>query len=95
MFGSANALTNYNISSSVANEYTMKSAENKTSKANMNTYITNNIKKDGEFVTFKYSTSQHIVFHSCGKWYSDFKQGTPAGCGGTNTVYSNIHFFNK
>ena len=95
LFGSANALTNYNISSSVANEYTMKSAENKTSKANMNTYITNNIKKDGEFVTFKYSTSQHIVFHSCGKWYSDFKQGTPAGCGGTNTVYSNIHFFNK
>lgn len=95
LFGSANALTNYNISSSVANEYTMKSAENKTGKANMNTYITNNIKKDGEFVTFKYSTSQHIVFHSCGKWYSDFKQGTPAGCGGTNTVYSNIHFFNK
>lgn len=95
LFGSTNALTNYNISSSVANEYTMKSAENKTGKANMNTYITNNIKKDGEFVTFKYSTSQHIVFHSCGKWYSDFKQGTPAGCGGTNTVYSNIHFFNK
>ena len=95
LFGSANALTNYNISSSVANEYTMKSAENKTGKTNMNTYITNNLKKDGEFVTFKYSTSQHIVFHSCGKWYSDFKQGTPAGCGGTNTVYSNIHFFNK
>lgn len=95
LFGSANALTNYNISSSVANEYTMKSAENKTGKSNMNTYITNNIKKDGEFVTFKYSTSQHIVFHSVGKWYSDFKQGTPAGCGGTNTVYSNIHFFNK
>ena len=95
LFGSTNALTNYNISSSVSNEYTMKSAENKTGKANMNTYITNNIKKDGEFVTFKYSTSQHIVFHSCGKWYSDFKQGTPAGCGGTNTVYSNIHFFNK
>lgn len=95
LFGSANALTNYNISSSVANEYTMKSAENKTGKSNMNTYITNNIKKDGEFVTFKYSTSQHIVFHSCGNWYSDFKQGTPAGCGGTDTVYSNIHFFNK
>lgn len=95
LFGSANALTNYNISSSVSNEYTMKSAENKTGKANMNTYITNNIKKDGEFVTFKYSTSQHIVFHSSGKWYSDFKQGTPSGCGGTNTVYSNIHFFNK
>ena len=95
LFGSTNALTNYNISSSVANEYTMKSAENKTGKANMNNYISNNIKKDGEFVTFKYSTSQHIVFNSCGKWYSDFKQGTPAGCGGTNTVYSNIHFFNK
>ncbi len=95
LFGSANALTNYNISSSVANEYTLKSAENKTGKTNMNNYITNNIKKDGEFVTFKYSTSQHIVFHSSGKWYSDFKQGTPAGCGGTNTVYSNIHFFNK
>lgn len=95
LFGSANALTNYNISSSVANEYTMKSAENKTGKSNMNTYITNNIKKDGEFVTFKYSTSQHVVFHSGCKWYSDFKQGTPSGCGGTNTVYSNIHFFNK
>ena len=95
LFGSTNALTNYNISSSVANEYTMKSAENKTGKANMNNNISNNIKKDGEFVTFKYSTSQHIVFNSCGKWYSDFKQGTPAGCGGTNTVYSNIHFFNK
>ena len=95
LFGSANALTNYNISSSVASEYAMKSAENKTGKINMKTYITNNLKKDGEFVTFQYSTSQHIVFHSGGKWYSDFKQGTPAGCGGSNTLYSNIHFFNK
>lgn len=95
LFGSANALTNYNISSSVASEYTIKSADNKTGKSNMNTYITNNLKKDGEFVTFKYSTSQHIVFHSGGKWYSDFKQGTPAGCGNENTLYSNVHFFNK
>ena len=95
LFGSANALTNYNISSSVASEYAMKSAENKTGKSNMNTYITNNIKKDGEFVTFQYSTSQHIVFHSGGKWYSDFKQGTPAGCGKESTLYSNIRFFNK
>jgi hypothetical protein len=95
LFGSANALTNYNISSSVANEYTMKSAENKTGKSNMNTYIADNLTKDGEFVTFQYSTSQHIVFHSGGKWYSDFKQGTAAGCGGKNTTYSNVHFFNR
>ena len=95
LFGSANALTNYNISSSVAGEYSIKTGENKTGKSNMNTYITDNLKKDGEFVTFKYSSSQHIVFYSCGKWYSDFKQGTPAGCGGSSTLYSNIHFFNK
>jgi hypothetical protein len=88
-------MTNYNISSSVANEYTMKSADSKTGKSKMNTYITDNITKDGEFVTFKYSTSQHIVFHSGGKWYSDFKQGTPAGCGKENTTYSNVHFFKR
>lgn len=95
LFGNANALTNYNISSSVAGEYAMKSADNKTGKSKMNTYITDNITKDGEFVTFKYSTSQHIVFHSGGKWYSDFKQGTPAGCGGESTLYSNVHFFKR
>ncbi len=61
----------------------------------MNTYIANNITKDGEFVTFKYSTSQHIVFHSNGKWYSDFKQGTASGCGNENTTYSNVHFFKR
>ena len=95
LFGSANSLTNYNISSSVAGEYSIKSADNKTGKANMNSYITNNLKKDGEFVTFKYSNSQHIVFYSSGQWYSDFKQGTAAGCGGNNTLYSNVHFFTR
>ena len=95
LFGSTNSLTNYNISSSVAGEYSIKSASNKTGKSKMNLYIADNIKKDGEFVTFKYANSQHIVFYSGGQWYSDFKQGTPAGCGGNNTLYSNIHFFNK
>lgn len=95
LFGSANTLTNYNISSSVAGEYTIKSGTNKTGKAKMNTHISNNIGKDGEFVTFQYATSQHIVFSSGGKWYSDFKQGTPAGCGGDKTLYSNVHFFTK
>jgi len=95
LFGSANALTNYNISSSVAGEYAIKSGTNKTGKSRMNTYIANNLKNDGEFVTFQYATSQHIVFHSGGKWYSDFKQGTPAGCGGESALYSNVHFFTK
>lgn len=95
LFGSANALTNYNISSSVANEYSKISAKNKTGKSNMNKYIADNLKKDGEFVTFKYSNSQHIVFHSAGGWYSDFKQGTPAGCGKESTTYSNVHFFTR
>ena len=95
LFGSTNALTNYNISSSVASEYAIKSAENKTGKSKMNIYITNNLKKDGEFVTFQYSSSQHIVFRSGDKWYSDFKQGTPSGCGNESTKYSNIHFFNR
>ena len=95
LFGSTNPMTNYNISSSVANEYAMKSADSKTGKSKMNTYITNNITKDGEFVTFKYSASQHIVFYSGGKWYSDFKQGTASGCGGENTTYSNVHFFKR
>lgn len=94
LFGSVNKLTKYNISSSVAGEYAIKSASNKTGKSKMNLYIQNNISRDGEFVTFKYATSQHIVFHSNGKWYSDFKQGTPAGCGNENTLYSDIHFFN-
>lgn len=95
LFGSTNALTNYNISSSVANEYSIKSAQNKTGKDNMNTYISDNLTKSGDFVTFKYSNSQHIVFYSNGKWYSDFKQGTASGCGGNNTLYSQVHFFNR
>jgi peptidoglycan hydrolase-like protein with peptidoglycan-binding domain len=93
LFGSVNALTNYNISASVAGEFLKTKASNKTGKDNMNSYIINNLKKDGEFVTFKYSTSQHIVFHSGGKWYSDFKQGTAAGCGNSKTLYSNVHFY--
>lgn len=92
LFGSTNALTNYNISSSVAGEYSKSKASNVTGKNNMNSKIKENIKNDGEFVTFQYGNSQHIVFYSSG-WYSDFKQGTPAGCGGNNTLYSNIHFF--
>lgn len=93
LFGSDNALTNYNISSSVANEYIMKSGKNKTGKSNMNTHISQNLKKDGEFVTFKYANSQHIVFRSGGNWYSDFKQGTAAGCGNQSTKYSKVNFF--
>ena len=95
LFGSANALTNYNISSSVANEYSRVSAETKTGKSNMNRYISNNLKKDGEFVTFQYANSQHIVFHSNNGWYSDFKQGTASGCGNESTTYSNVHFFTR
>jgi hypothetical protein len=95
LFGSANPMTNYNISASVAGEYTMSSGVNKTGKFTMCSYIEKNIMKDGEFVTFQYGTSQHIVFRSGGKWYSDFKQGTAAGCGGNKTLFSTIHFFTK
>lgn len=95
LFGSANKLTNYNISGSVAGEYSKSSAPSKTGKSNMNSQISANLKKDGEFVTFQYENSQHIVFHSNGGWYSDFKQGTPAGCGGSKTTYSNVHYFTK
>lgn len=95
LFGSANALTNYNISSSVANEYAMASAYNVKSKNSMNTAISNALTKDGEFVTFKYDSSQHIVFRSNGGWYSDFIQGTATGCGNANTTYSNIHYFTR
>ena len=93
LFGSANALTNYNISSSVAGEFSKKVADSKVGKEAMNTHISNNLNKNGEFVTFKYASSQHIVFYSNGGWYSDFKQGTPTGCGGSKTNYSNVHFF--
>ena len=93
LFGSANALTNYNISSSVAGEFAKKKADNKVGKSNMNSYISSNLNKNGEFVTFQYGSSQHIVFYSNGSWYSDFKQGTPAGCGQANTKYSTVHFF--
>lgn len=95
LFGSVNALTNYNISSSVASEFAKKKAENKVGKSNMNSYISSNLNKDGEFVTFQYGSSQHIVFYSNGSWYSDFKQGTPAGCGQSNTKYSTVHFFKR
>lgn len=95
LFGSANALTNYNISSSVAGEFAKKKADNKVGKSNMNSYISSNLNKDGEFVTFQYGSSQHIVFYSNGSWYSDFKQGTPAGCGQANTKYSTVHFFKR
>ena len=95
LFGSANPMTNYNISSSVAGEYTKSSAENKTGKSNMNSKISDRLKKDGDFVTFQYANSQHIVFYSGGSYYSDFKQGTASGCGGSSTNYSNIHYFNR
>ena len=95
LFGSTNPMTNYNISSSVAGEYTKSSAENKTGKSNMNLQISDKLKKDGDFVTFQYANSQHIVFYSGGSYYSDFKQGTAAGCGSSNTRYSNIHYFNR
>lgn len=95
LFGSASSMTNYNISSSVAGEYSKVVANNKTGKSNMNSYIASNLKSDGEFVTFQYSNSQHIVFYSAGGWYSDFKQGTASGCGNESTKYSNVHFFTK
>jgi len=95
LFGSANALTSYNISSSVANEFAMKSGSNQVGKSKMCSHIANNIKNNGEFVTFQYGSSQHIVFYSNGKWYSDFQQGTAAGCGHESTKFSNVHFFNR
>ena len=94
LFGSANKLTSYNISSSVASEFKASSGKTQAGKSSMNSAIKSNIKKDGEFVTFQYSSSQHIVFHANYGWYSDFKQGTPSGCGNESTKYSNIHYFN-
>jgi hypothetical protein len=73
----------------------MASADNVKSKNSMNTAISNALTKDGEFVTFKYDSSQHIVFRSNGGWYSDFIQGTATGCGNANTTYSNIHYFTR
>ena len=93
LFGSTNALTNYNISSSVASEFSISKGSNTKGKSNMSSQISNNLKKDGEFVTFKYADSQHIVFRANSGWYSDFKQGTATGCGGETTTYSNVHYF--
>ena len=95
LFGSANSLTKYNISSSVASEYKIKSADNKSGKYSMNKFISNSLKSNGDFVTFKYAKSQHIVFYANGGWYSDFKQGTPSGCGNEKTLYSDIHYFTR
>lgn len=94
LFGSAYKLTKFNISSSVANEYMISSSDNKTGKTAMNKFIASKLKNSGDFVTFKYAKSQHIVFHANNGWYSDFKQGTPAGCGSESTTYSDIHYFN-
>lgn len=94
LFGSANKLTNYNISSSVSSEFKVSSGKSRSGKSSMNSAIKSNLKKDGEFVTFQYGSSQHIVFHANYGWYSDFKQGTPSGCGNESTKYSNIHYFN-
>lgn len=94
LFGSVNKLTNYNISSSVAGEFKISSGRQQSGKSSMNTAIKSNIKKDGEFVTFQYGSSQHIVFRANYGWYSDFKQGTPSGCGNESTRYSTIHYFN-
>jgi hypothetical protein len=95
LFGSANSLTKYNISSSVASEYKIKSADNKSGKYSMNKFISNSLNGNGDFVTFKYAKSQHIVFYANGGWYSDFKQGTPSGCGNEKTLYSDIHYFTR
>ena len=93
LFGSTNPMTNYNISGGVAGEYTKSSGTATTGKGNMCTQIGKRLKNDGEFVTFQYSTSQHIVFRANGGWYSDFKQGTAAGCGGEKTKFKTIHYF--
>ena len=97
LFGSANPLTNFNIDSSVAGEYAISSGENKkvSGKSAMCRHIESMLKKTGDFITFKYDSSQHIVFHAQGGWYSDFKQGTAAGCGNESSTYSNIHYFNR
>ena len=95
LFGSANPMTKYNISSSVAGEYSKQVGSDKTGKSKMNSAIADKLKKDGDFVTFKYGKSQHIVFYSNGGWYSDFKQGTATGCGNESTKYSQIHYFTR
>jgi hypothetical protein len=95
LFGSTNPMTKYNISSSVAGEYSKQSGSDKTGKSKMNSAITDKLKKDGDFVTFKYGKSQHIVFYSNSGWYSDFKQGTATGCGNESTKYSQIHYFTR
>lgn len=95
LFGSTNPMTKYNISSSVAGEYSKQSGSDKTGKSKMNSAIADKLKKDGDFVTFKYGKSQHIVFYSNGGWYSDFKQGTATGCGNESTKYSMVHYFTR
>lgn len=95
LFGSTNPMTKYNISSSVAGEYSKQLGDNKTGKSRMNSAIADKLKKDGDFVTFKYGKSQHIVFYSNGGWYSDFKQGTATGCGNESTKYSLVHYFTR
>ena len=93
LFGSTNALTKYNISSSVAGEFSISKGSNTEGKSNMSSQISKNLKKDGEFVTFQYAKSQHIVFRANSGWYSDFKQGTATGCGSEKTTYSTVHYF--
>ncbi len=62
--------------------------------------IEGKIKEDGEYVTFKYTKSNgamsfHIVFRADGKYYSDYKQNSAAGCGHKESKFWYIHFYNR
>ena len=99
-FGSKQQLTSFNISSSVAGEYSMSGGTNIKGRKAFDNQIKENITKDGEFVTFDYTagkTSFHIVFYADGKWYSDFKQNSASGinAGDNYGSFYNIHYFKK
>lgn len=96
-----NGSSNKNIGESVRNSFKETTFNKKiTGKSNMNTFITQNLKKNGDYVTFSYTKadgtkSQHIVYYLNGKYYSDFAQGSATGCGGATSIYSNIKVYNQ
>lgn len=92
-----NGSSNGNIASEVSAEYSEKSGSDTTGKSKMSNRIASNLSSNGDYVTFSYKKdgvkSQHIVFKVGSSYYSDFAQGTAAGCGNESSTYWNIKYY--
>ncbi len=93
-----NGSSNGNIRSDVSAEYTETIAGTIENQSTANKEIQAHLKTNGDYVTFNYrrpdgSESWHIVFYVDGKFYSDFKQGSPTGVKSGSYHFNNVRYY--